>query len=172
MKFIFSRPSWGIIIVVIGILAILGNFGIDIHFWEFFWPLLFIFFGLRMIIKPSKKSCCSADVIMNEGHFQASKNQKDYSVLFGQGEFDFTNIEPSKDDEYEVDVIFGSGKLKIKKGTAVRIITSTAFGTVTSAVGKNSGFGERIFETKASENEKILNIKASAVFGSLNIVEV
>ena len=172
MKYIFTRAFWGIIIVLMGILIILDNFGIDIHFSKFFWPALLIFIGLSMLFKPSRKNCCEGDIIMNDAVSKAMNGKKDYSVIFGQGEFDFTDMNPEKDEKFEVNVIFGKGTLKVKKGAAYRINSTSVFGEVTLPDGKSTAFSERVFETKNSKDEKVLNIEANAIFGSLKIVEV
>lgn len=43
---------WGIVLLVIGALFMLDNFGVDIDVWEFignFWPLILIGIGLKNI---------------------------------------------------------------------------------------------------------------------------
>ncbi len=43
---------WGVILLVIGALFMLDNFGIDIDVWETlgkFWPMILIFIGLKNI---------------------------------------------------------------------------------------------------------------------------
>jgi hypothetical protein len=40
---------WPVIVLLIGVLALLHQFGIVPHFWRLFWPLLLITFGLQLL---------------------------------------------------------------------------------------------------------------------------
>ncbi|UCH95609.1 MAG: hypothetical protein JSV88_01850 [Candidatus Aminicenantes bacterium] len=43
---------WGLVLLIVGVLFLLGNFGVDIDFWDIlddFWPMILIAIGLKNI---------------------------------------------------------------------------------------------------------------------------
>ena len=155
--------------ILIGVLAILDRFGLHINFWGVLWPLILIIIGIGFLFKPKYSHVSDSTVIFDEGKMTANKEKKDYSVVFGNGEFDFRNAEPGKSDQYEVNVVFGKGILKISKDANVRITGSSAFGSIDFPDGRTTAFSERTYVK--GENKDQIYIKVSSVFGNLEIIE-
>jgi len=49
-----DRFLWGIILIVIGVLFLLDNFGYSIGGIEKWWPVILVLVGVRLIFRPSK----------------------------------------------------------------------------------------------------------------------
>ena len=50
---------WGVIILIIGLLFLLKNFGLEINIWRLlgkYWPLILVYIGLKNILLHAKKS--------------------------------------------------------------------------------------------------------------------
>jgi len=44
---------WGVLVLLLGVLFMLKNLGLDINIWHFlgkFWPLILIFIGLKNLV--------------------------------------------------------------------------------------------------------------------------
>ncbi len=77
---------------------------------------------------------------------------------------------PADDATREVNVIFGSGILRVNPETPVKISMSSVFGSVRAPDGSTVSFGDRTWTSAAyREGSPALRIKAAAVFGSLSI---
>lgn len=164
-----SGYFWGFIFIIAGLLLVLQNLGYNIDFWKYFWPILLILIGLSIFLRPSRNNS-NGDVIFDEGDSEADVSKRDYSAVFGHGEFDFTKMKPS-DLRYEVSAVFGKAVVKIKKDAPIRIKGSSAFGDVIFPDGKSSAFSERVYEKNIGDKKEVLNLKVSAVFGAVEIVE-
>lgn len=168
MRFLFTRVFWGIVIILLGLLALLDNFGIDIHFGRYFWPVILIILGVEFLTKPMRHPKVDAEIIFNDAKREASDEQDNYEVIFGQAQFDFRHIKP-ENKEYKIEVVFGKATVLIKKDTPVKIISSTAFGEVSFPGGKSPALGDKVYMTE--DAKEMVVFRTSAVFGAIEILE-
>jgi hypothetical protein len=72
-----------------------------------------------------------------------------------------------------VNVVFGSGVLRIDAAAPVRVTMSSAFGSVEAPDGRSVAFGDSDYRTAAyRDGAPALEIHATAVFGRLLIEPV
>lgn len=76
---------------------------------------------------------------------------------------DFSNGQ----ETYEMNAVFGYGRLIVPNGFAVSVTGSAAFGSVNSSQGKADGFGDRQFVVGQGV---LVPVRVSAVFGQVEIV--
>lgn len=196
MKLSGGIPMWGVILVIAGLVIILnGILPIKIPVLRIFFGILFVWIGLKILIKgPSHHS-------FKDFHEKIEKVETEdinkYAIIFGKGDYVFDDI-PVKDGsrikgecvfgqitmdfkkaDFEgtsyinVDNAFGQGLIYLPPHTAYSVKASAAFAQVD--INKKSvltGFGER--QTIKSENfetadqKVILNL--SSVFGELKLI--
>ena len=73
-------------------------------------------------------------------------------------------------NKLEINAIFGNANVLLNKDVPVRIKSDVAFGGISLPDGDTGGFGSSTYVSdNFDENEPYLYIKASAVFGNMNI---
>ncbi len=173
MLSIFDGIFWGLFFIIIGVwIMIRGYIPVNIPLIRVILALLFVWLGVRILIKgPEIRE--SNTTVFSDSHMQynAETRDHDYNVVFGRGFVDFSQVTLAGGGlRKEVNVIFGSGTLRINPEIPTRIEMSSAFGTVISPAGNSVAFGEMVYTTPSyREGADCLRIKATAVFGRLRI---
>jgi len=174
MGFLFSGVFWGVVVIIIGISIIFKTvFKIDIPVFRIIIALIFIYAGIKIITGGFGKPAIKNGVFFGEANITGDIKNKEYNIIFAKGDIDLSAFElPDRTEEFQLNTVFGHGRLKINSSLPVRIQVNTAFAGVKLPNGNNVAFGEYFYETKAyKEGEKHLFIKASAVFGALEVIE-
>ncbi|HYW81970.1 MAG TPA: hypothetical protein VFB30_01865, partial [Spirochaetia bacterium] len=71
----------------------------------------------------------------------------------------------------EVNVVFGSGTLRLNPAMPVRVNMSSAFGTVEAPGGRSIAFGDMVYTSPSyKDGAPALEVHATAVFGRLTIL--
>jgi hypothetical protein len=164
---------WGIILIVFGIVYFLDNtLGIHIDLGSVLLPLILIFLGISVMLKPERRTT-DHSVVFDEATMKASTDQQKYDTVFGKGVFDFRDFPLGKTSAFsEINVVFGSGQLYLKKDLPVRLRVSTAFASARLPNGNSAAFGETTYTTPAFNADKpFLDIKANVVFSGLDIYQ-
>ncbi len=167
---------WGIILILVGFgLIIKIVFNVDFPIFKFIVAFFFILLGLKILFGDFgvfKHHGRHGDVIFNERHIHGRvAGQEEYNVIFGKAEIDLTDIElkPGR-NKLEINAVFGSTDVLLNKNVPVRIKGDVAFGGISLPDGDTGGFGSSVYESENfDENSTYLYIKASAVFGNINI---
>lgn len=167
---------WGIVLILIGLgLVIKIVFNIDFPIFRFIVAFFFILLGIKMLIGDFgvlKHHHRHGDVIFNERKIHGRVvGQEEYNVVFGKAEIDLRDIElkPGR-NRLEINAVFGSANVILNKDVPVKIKSDVAFGGISLPDGDTGGFGSSTFVSDTlDENGTYLYIKASAVFGNMNI---
>jgi len=90
---------WGALLLVIGIALIIKVvFNIDFPVFKILVGVFFIFLGIKVlfgrVLIPEGK-IGPEETIFNERVYEHTENGKEYSVIFGKGEYDFTDVDLS-----------------------------------------------------------------------------
>jgi predicted membrane protein len=185
---------WPIILIVVGIVllinrkifaasfllivgfAFLFSTIFNFNFFTLVWPLLIIMIGISILFKPQKyyhdwdkmqqMHEVSKDHV-NESVFFWGLNETIKSdnfmggkidCVFGGFKLDLRNVKLTTDNVFlEVNTVFGGGELILPRDIRVQIESASVMGGVTN--NTVSGKAE----------DKLLRIKASAVFGGIEI---
>ncbi len=173
MNFLSSAVFWGAVIVLFGASIIIKEvFHINIPIFKIILGLVLIYFGIRMLTGGLLRNNQSKDeAIMTSRHFDYSKYNGAYDIVFGSGVIDLFKVsEDELSKTVKVDVVFGNGKILINDSIPTMIKMETAFGTVQVPGNSINGFGEQVYTNAAySPDKPFLKIKASAVFGRIEI---
>ncbi len=166
---------WGAAFILVGVWFIVRHYvPVHIPLGRIIIALLFIYVGVRVLVHGplirEKNTVVFSDTRLGP---EDTGSGGDYTILFSRGFVDLSTLRPSGGTlRKDVNVIFGSGVLKIDPSAAVRIDMSAAFGTVQAPNGRTAAFGDSVYTTASyRDGADCLRIKATAVFGTLRIQE-
>jgi len=184
--------TWGIILVIIGLLLLLDNLDI-VEFKDMirdYWPLILILWGATILLRrgqsiPSLDSPKALDQTESEIIHQSeifgnisltitSQNFKGGSIstVFGDSYIDLSKA-TFADGEHELRVhgVFGDSIITLPKDAAVSVSGSSVFGDMTVLGQRKSGLSSNInIKTEHYDTvSKRLKITVSKVFGDLKI---
>jgi predicted membrane protein len=172
---LFDGIFWGLFFIVIGVWFMVRRYvPVQIPILRVVFAVLFVWIGIRILIAgPEIRE--KNTVVFSEARLeaQADDSRDDYNVIFSTATIDLTQLAPAGSTiRKTVNIVFGSGILRINPNVPVRIELATAFGSVQTPDGRSIVFGDKEYRTPAyKDGGDAVVIKASAVFGSLRIQE-
>ena len=171
----FKETGGAVFFILLGVFFLLVRLQIFSHtVWHYFWPLLVIGLGLWILVRPArgagkkKISELTADDLSISQVFSGTKRRIDSrafkggkaEVVFGSAEIDMTQAAlEGGQAELSVSVVFGEIQLRVPQTWQVVIDGTPVLGSIEQ---KKSSPAE-------AERTATLKIKASVVFGSLQI---
>jgi hypothetical protein len=167
---------WGALLLIIGIALIIKVvFNVDFPIFKIIIGIFFIFIGLKIlfgrVLIPEGK-IGPEETIFNERVYHSPENGKEYSVVFGKGVYDFTDIELG-DSNYNVEIntVFGGSVIKIDENMPVRVEADAVFAGAELPDGNTAVFGSTVYTTDSySQDSASLRIKLGVVFGGTQVV--
>lgn len=168
---------WGLLLIILGLSMVLRIvFNIDFPVFKVLVAFIFIYIGLRMLfgsfgivsLKGGKY-----DTFFSEKTFNSFKSNKEYNVIFGEGIYDFRNLDlDTQTRRIKISTIFGSSIVKIPSDIPVRIKLDAAFAGGQLPNGNTSVFGNTYFESPDLDiNQPHLDLKIDVVFGSVRVIQ-
>lgn len=170
--FFFSGVFWGVLLIILGISTIVKTvFNVNIPLFRTAFSLFIIYIGLTMLFNGFSFETEKNTVLFSERKMNATNSFDKYNIIFGKGEVDFT-VRPPEYGRREVNIIFGSGIIRISSDIPVKIKVHSAFAAAFMPDGNQIAFGEYTYRTGSlKEEENYLEIEANVVFGSLQIID-
>lgn len=167
---------FGILLILAGIGLILKIiFNIDLPVFKILIAFLFIYIGLKMLlgdfkginIHPGNNAC-----IFGETYFKGIPEDNEYTVIFGHAKIDLTEEKLSTQHEkLKINTIFGGCDLILNSSQPVKIKADVAFGAIKLPDKNESAFGKVNYTNPGAEEEdKLLNIESSTVFGEFQAI--
>jgi predicted membrane protein len=166
---------WGALLILIGLALIIRYvFNVDFPVFKVLFALFFIYIGLRILFGSFgflRFESRPDDVIFSEREFYEPTNNKEYNVVFGQGNFDFTKVDLSRGNvNVKIGTVFGGTKLKIDRDMPVRIVADAVFAGAEMPDGNTAVFGTSTYESESFHpDSNHLKIKLDVVFGGVEI---
>jgi len=167
---------WGALLLILGIVLIIKVvFNIDFPIFKILVGLFFIFIGLKVlfgkVLIPEGK-VGPDETVFSEKVYDRPESGKEYSVIFGKGDYDFTNVDLSNGDfNVEVNTVFGGSIIRIDDSMPVRITADAVFSGAELPDGNTAVFGTSNYITDSYEADSAsLNIKISAVFAGVQVI--
>jgi predicted membrane protein len=164
-----ARPLWPFIMIGVGVLWQLDNFGL-IHFnvWQLFWPAIIIAIGWSVIKGHDSnpqvtRSRDSDDISVLFGGVDTKNESKDYkggkvSAILGGGVLDLRHATIKKEATLDIFAMMGGVEIKVPEGWVVRTKVSPILGGV---------------DNKAVSLDKpgapVLTITGTAIMGGVEI---
>jgi hypothetical protein len=166
---------WGVFLIGLGVWFLVRRYvPVHIPVIRIIIAVLFIYAGVRVLVHgPIVRE--GATVVFGESHLLYSPHeQKGYNVVFSNGTIDLSDIRlDGADVRTEVNVVFGSGALRIDPSKPVRVDMTSAFGTVEAPGGRAVAFGDSVYTSPSyAPGAPAIEIHATAVFGRLTILPI
>lgn len=170
MLSLFDGVFWGIVLILVGVWFLLRRLiPAQIPVLRIVVAALLIYVGIRVLVNgPLGRPGHAA--FFSESHMRYSPGwARDYNIIFGRGSVDLSDVTAgSASVRTEVNVIFGSGVLRVDPSKPLRIDMSSAFGAVEAPGGRSVSFGDTVYTSPSyHDGEAALEIHATAVFGRL-----
>ncbi len=172
-----SGLFWGIVLILFGLSIVIRIvFNIDVPVFKLLVAFFFIWLGLRIMMGDRgffHFKTTRNDVIFNENSFKEFNNEnKEYNVIFGKAIYDFRNTEIKEKKKIHLSAVFGGAEIKLKRGTAYRIVTESVFGGIKLPNGNTSVFGTSKYQSdNFNADLPHLFIKVEVVFGGIEVQE-
>jgi len=172
MGFLSSAFFWGGLVVFIGLSIILRAVGVKFPLFSFALGLFFLWLGASIIVNAVNRTRARG-VAFDDAKVEVTGDASEYSTVFGRSDVDLTTTRPEGSSrKVEVDAVFGAAVVRIDPNVPMRIQASAAFGSVRLPDGNSVAFGDMNYQTRAFKPDSAcIVLKASAVFGSVEIIE-
>ncbi|MGO9310599.1 MAG: hypothetical protein ACLQDL_16450 [Spirochaetia bacterium] len=164
---------WGALLIILGVWFIVRR-AVPVHIpvIRIVVAVLFVYAGVRILVRGPVSADRNTAVFSESTMSYSPDRGREYNLVFSSGAIDLSSAAPgSASVRAQVNVIFGSGTLRINPNSHVRVHMSSAFGTVESPDGRSVAFGDMVYTTKSyREGAPALEIQATAVFGRLTVL--
>ncbi|MCF8225698.1 MAG: cell wall-active antibiotics response protein [Bacteroidales bacterium] len=167
---------WGALLLIAGIVLIIKViFNIEIPVFKILVGIFFIFIGLKVlfgrVLIPEGK-IGPEETIFNERIYDEPQNGKEYSVIFGKGVYDFTNVDLSQGNfNVKISTVFGGTVIKIDQEMPLKIEADAVFAGAELPDGNTAVFGSSSYATESYRRDSSsLNIKLDVVFGGAQVL--
>jgi predicted membrane protein len=166
---------WGALLILIGLALIIRFvFNVDFPIVKVLFAMFFIYIGLRILFGSFgffKFETGPDDVFFGEREFYEPKHNKEYNVVFGEGNFDFRDIDLSNGNvNVKIGTVFGAAKIKIDRDMPVKIVADAVFAGAELPDGNTAVFGSSSYQSESfNPDTNHLKIKLDVVFGGVKI---
>ena len=164
---------WGVLLIVVGVWFLVRRYiPFQLPLIRVIIAVIFVYIGIRILVRGPVLQDRNT-MVFSESSLQWSPSHgRDYNVLFSSGTVDLSGVTlTSETIRTQVNVIFGSGTLRLNPSMPVRVNMSSAFGTVEAPGGRSIAFGDSVYTTPAyKEGAPALEVHATAVFGRLTVL--
>lgn len=161
---------WGALLIILGVWFLVRRYvPVHVPVIRIIIAALFVYIGIRvLILGPSVRGRNTA--VFSDSALQYTPDRgRDYNLVFSTGTIDLSEA-ANAESRMQVNVVFGSGILRIDPNRPVRVDMSSAFGEVEAPNGRSIAFGDTVYTTPSyKEGAPALHVHATAVFGRLVI---
>ncbi len=166
---------WGVLLILIGLALIIRFvFNVDFPVAKVMFALFFIYIGIRILFGSFglfRFESGPNDVLFGEKEFFQPENNKEYNVVFGQGNYDFTNIDLSRGNvNVKIGTVFGAAEIRIDRDMPVKIVADAVFAGAELPDGNTAVFGSSSYQSESyNPDSNHLKIKLDVVFGGVKV---
>jgi predicted membrane protein len=167
---------WGAFLLLLGIALIIKVvFQIDFPVFKVLVGVFLILVGIKVLfgrfVFPSHHFD-PEETIFNERTYDQPEPGKEYTVLFGKGVYDFTDVDLSQGSFHsKISTVFGGCQIIIPRDTPVRIKADAVFAGAELPDGNTAVFGSSEYQSDSwSPDSASINIKVDVVFGGVQVV--
>ena len=168
---------WGAFLLLLGIALIIKVvFQVDFPVFKVLVGIFLILLGIKVLFGRfliPEHNFDPEDTIFNERVYENPESDKEYTVLFAKGVYDFTNVDLDKGNfRVKVSTVFGGSQIIIPRHKPVRITADAVFAGAELPDGNTAVFGTTIYESDTwSPDSASINIKVDVVFGGVQVIQ-
>ncbi|MEX0987916.1 MAG: LiaF domain-containing protein [Bacteroidales bacterium] len=168
---------WGALLLMLGIALIIKVvFNVDFPVVKILVGLFFVAIGIKILfgrVLIPEGRIGPDETMFNERIYDHPESGKEYSVIFGKGVYDFTDVNLDHGDfNVTINTIFGGSVIRIREDMPVRIEADAVFAGAELPDGNTAVFGSSLYTSESYRSDSpSLNIKVSVVFGGVQVVK-
>ncbi len=168
---------WGALLLLLGVALIIKVvFNVDFPIGKVLIGIFFILLGVKFLLGRTfhwEGKVGPNETIFNERIYENPERGKEYSVVFGKGVYDFTDVDLSKGIfRAKVSTVFGGSVIKIRRDMPVKIDADAVFAGAELPDGNTAVFGSTYYTSDSyNPDSAYLHIKADVVFGGVQIIQ-
>lgn len=149
VEFPVFKVAFGICLVLLGIKVLFGRFIIPSHHFE------------------------KEETVFSERTYTNPEKDREYTVLFGKGTYDFTDVDLSKGSYHtKISTVFGGTQIIIPRNVPVRITADAVFAGAELPDGRSAVFGTIVYESDTwTQDSASINLKVDVVFGGVQVIQ-
>jgi predicted membrane protein len=167
---------WGAFILLLGIALIIKVvFQLDFPVFKVLVGIFLILLGIKLLfgrfVIPSHHFR-PEETIFTEKTYSDLEPGREYTVLFGKGVYDFTNVDLTKGSFHtKISTVFGGTQIIIPRNAPVKIQADAVFAGAELPDGNTAVFGSSVYESDSwSPDTASINIKLDVVFGGVQVI--
>jgi predicted membrane protein len=167
---------WGAFLLLLGIALIIKVvFQIDFPVFKVLVGIFLILLGFKVLfgrfVVPSHHFD-PEETIFNERVYNEPEPGKEYTVLFGKGVYDYTDVDLSKGSfRSKISTVFGGCQVIIPRDVPVRIKADAVFAGAELPDGNTAVFGSSEYMSDNwSAGTPGIDIKVDVVFGGVQVI--
>jgi predicted membrane protein len=168
---------WGAFLLLLGVALIIKVvFNVEFPVFKVLVGIFLVLLGVKVIfgkflISPSHFK--AEETIFNERVYDNPESDKEYTVLFAKGVYDFTNVDLEKGSfRAKVSTVFGGTQIIIPRDKPVRIKADAVFAGAELPDGNSAVFGTTIYESDSYRPDTAsIDLKVEVVFGGVQVIQ-
>lgn len=162
---------WGIMIIIFGIILLAKHvFNLDFPVLKVMLGVFLIMLGIKFLFfktfSITNTTSQGGDVVFGSKEMDFNPEISKYNSVFGSLIVDMTKIKESPLTTYEVNCVFGETTVVLNKKTKLNLHSDVVMGSIENPNPNENYEFENIIDSSIVE----INIKASAVFGSIKFI--
>lgn len=175
MGFFSSGVFWGAVVILLGISILLRTiFHIHLPIVRVLFGVFLLYMGIRIIAGGFWRGGWGYNgnsTVFGNANMKYDSDKRDYSIVFGNGTIDLSNIRSVIDDRtVEVNVVFGNGTVRVNDTIPVIVRSTTAFGNTVMPDRNGAAFGEMQYTSPSYvAGQPHLTIETNCVFGKITV---
>ncbi|MDX2431041.1 MAG: LiaF-related protein [Bacteroides sp.] len=167
---------WGAFLLLLGIAMIIKViFQVEFPVFKVALGIFLVLVGFKVlfgrVIFPAHHFD-PEETIFSERTYDKPESGKEYTVLFGKGVYDFTDVDLSEGSfSTNINTVFGGTQIIVPRDVPVRISADAVFAGAELPDGTSAVFGSRVYESDSwSPGAASINIKVDVVFGGVQVI--
>lgn len=167
---------WGAFLLLLGVALIIKVvFQVDFPIFKVVLGIFLVLLGFKVlfgrVIVPNKQ-WGPDETVFHERTYDDPEPGKEYTVLFGKGVYDFTDVDLSQGHFHaKISAIFGGAQIIVPRDVPVRIKAEAVFAGAELPDGNTSVFGDTVWESDEWDGQTPgINLKAEVVFGGIQVL--
>lgn len=168
---------WGAFLLLLGVALIIKViFNVDFPVFKVVVGIFLVMLGIKVLFGKtfiSSHNFKAEETIFNERVYDNPESGKEYSVVFGKGVYDFTNVDLDQGSfRVKVSTVFGGTQIIVPADKPVRVQAEAVFAGAELPGGNNAVFGTSIFESASwTPDTASIDIKVEVVFGGVQVIQ-
>ena len=168
---------WGAFLLLLGVALIIKVvFNVDFPVFKVLIGIFLVLLGLKVLFGRtfiSERHFSPEETIFSERVYDNPDSGKEYTVLFGKGVYDFTNVDLEQGSfRAKVSTVFGGTQIIIPRDKPVRIQADAVFAGAELPDGNNAVFGTTVYESASYRQDSAsIDIKVDVVFGGVQVIQ-